>query len=96
MLRDNMLQFTFCMMNIQCLTFRLNFLSREKAALLNSSSFYIHKEAQTCIWFPSSENVYKSKAVQYVINEATAKDIKPSCLSMSHSSIRLASCPLVN
>lgn len=53
MLRDNLLQFTFCMMNIQCLNIQTEF---------NISSFYI-KDAQTCIWYPPSENVYKSKAV---------------------------------
>lgn len=53
MLRANLLQFALCTMNIQC--FRLNSRSSKNSALLNISSFYIHKEAPTFIWFPSIE-----------------------------------------
>lgn len=45
MLRANFLHFTFCMMNIQCFTFRMNSWRTQNAALLNISSPYIHKEA---------------------------------------------------
>lgn len=51
-LKANLLQFTFCVMNIQCLTIKLNSLSSENTALLNISSFNNHKETNVFSFLP--------------------------------------------
>lgn len=87
MLRANSFQFTFSKMNIQCWTVRL---SRENAALL-IPSFYIHEDAQTCIWFSSSDDVWLQSINRY----CSEQEVSVSAVT-SHSCIRAGLCPLVN
>lgn len=96
MLTANFLHFTFCMMNIQCFTFRLNSQSTQNAALLDISSLYIHNEAPTPHVFGFLPVKTRRNLRLSVNNEGIAMDIKRSCLFLSvmlHSCIRLAFMP---
>lgn len=94
MLRANSLHFTFCMMDIQCLTFRLNPLSADSAA---QRFFILHPWGSSNMFLVSFlwQRVKKSKAAQYVINDGAAMNIEPSCCDDTLL-FEAGSCPCVN